>query len=244
MGRFSSPDRSNLGVDFELPQSWNRYAYALNNPLSLSDRNGRWPYYIHEDIIYNAFPNMSQQQSQTLIDASWNMDNDPGAQSAENSYKHGMRDGLHKQTVAAAEKLATNFIRDEERDAQQIQAQWIASGHTGISPQALAHFGNALHTITDELSPAHAGFQPWYGQGKETPSAIRHFNHERTITPGEMAANVKAARDAFQTTFGFSWDEFDLGKLMERVGTACVSATDNHGNTVTPNCAGYVNEEN
>src|SRR5438093_1005825 len=42
-GRFTSADPSNLSVDWSVPQSWNRYAYALNNPLAYVDKNGLWP---------------------------------------------------------------------------------------------------------------------------------------------------------------------------------------------------------
>jgi RHS repeat-associated protein len=44
MGRWMSPDPSNLGVDIYLPQTWNRYNYAVNNPLTVADCNGMWPY--------------------------------------------------------------------------------------------------------------------------------------------------------------------------------------------------------
>jgi RHS repeat-associated protein len=40
-GRWISPDPAGLGaVDPSNPQSWNRYAYALNNPLSFKDPTG------------------------------------------------------------------------------------------------------------------------------------------------------------------------------------------------------------
>jgi hypothetical protein len=43
------------------------------------------------------------------------------------------------------------------------QANWIASGHTGISPTALQIFGNFTHPLVDATSPAHEGFQGWGG---------------------------------------------------------------------------------
>jgi RHS repeat-associated protein len=39
-GRFLSVDPSRRGANPKLPQSWNRYAYVLNNPLKLIDPNG------------------------------------------------------------------------------------------------------------------------------------------------------------------------------------------------------------
>lgn len=73
MGRWMSPDPSNLGVDIYLPQTWNRYNYAINNPLTVADRNGMWPFYIHSQIIDESFPGMSKQDLKNLKDASWNM---------------------------------------------------------------------------------------------------------------------------------------------------------------------------
>ncbi|MGH9771901.1 MAG: RHS repeat-associated core domain-containing protein [Candidatus Acidiferrales bacterium] len=40
-GRWPSPDPAGMAaVDPTNPQSWNRYAYALNSPLSYTDRSG------------------------------------------------------------------------------------------------------------------------------------------------------------------------------------------------------------
>jgi RHS repeat-associated protein len=39
-GRFTSPDPKNAGADPESPQSWNAYAYSLNNPLKYVDPDG------------------------------------------------------------------------------------------------------------------------------------------------------------------------------------------------------------
>jgi RHS repeat-associated protein len=43
-GRFMSPDPYNAGANPMNPQSWNGYAYALNNPLSLIDPFGLDPF--------------------------------------------------------------------------------------------------------------------------------------------------------------------------------------------------------
>src|SRR5579883_1775894 len=98
MGRFMSPDPSNLSVDFWLPQTWNRYSYALNNPLAFVDQNGMWPTNIHNQIINEAFPGLSKDQLKTLQQASHDTDyknqvNGHGPQDVEDSFVHGMRDG-------------------------------------------------------------------------------------------------------------------------------------------------------
>lgn len=43
LGRFISPDPLNASATLENPQSWNRYAYALNNPIRITDPEGLYP---------------------------------------------------------------------------------------------------------------------------------------------------------------------------------------------------------
>ena len=53
MGRFCSPDPDGGSPDD--PQSWNRYSYARNDPMNVSDRSGRnWLATLIEDIIIAA----------------------------------------------------------------------------------------------------------------------------------------------------------------------------------------------
>lgn len=41
IGRFISPD--SVGPDLSNPQSFNRYSYVFNNPLTYNDPSGNWP---------------------------------------------------------------------------------------------------------------------------------------------------------------------------------------------------------
>ena len=110
----------------------------------------------------------------------------------------------------------------------------IAEGHTGISPKALQKFGNALHIVTDRLSPAHAGYQPWYGQSPLNPSAWLHFLHEGNLWDPAVKTSEQAAKDLFRETFG---DEFDYMMLKghEEVTHQFCSFDDNHDQHV-PTC--------
>ena len=77
------------------------------------------------------------------------------------AYQHGMR--TPNQSVEEAKKLADDFISGHLRAARDLAPQGCKSGAGKISADALWEFGQALHTITDMTSPAHAGFQIWYG---------------------------------------------------------------------------------
>jgi RHS repeat-associated protein len=239
LGRFTSPDPSNLSVDFWLPQTWNRYAYALNNPLSIVDRNGLWPTYIHNEIINEAFPGLSASQLKTLQKASYDTDynnrvNGHGPQDPEDSFVHGMSDGVHNQDPMAAQAMGDNFIAENESSAEQAQADWIASGNTGIAPTALTAFGNALHTVTDRTSPAHAGNQRWNGTAgvKNKIAALDHIRRELHPTSAQRANAEQAAQNAFFRTFG--WELFL--RATQQAGKACVSTYDSASNTATTTC--------
>jgi RHS repeat-associated protein len=209
-GRFTGPDPSNLSVDWWVPQSWNRYTYALNNPLAYVDENGLWPTWIHNQIIRQAFPGLTEQQLQTLIKASHDTDyankvsgldpQDPAA-----SYVHGMTDGLTGQSASKAESDGDAFISGNELRAESAQASWLASGHTGISPNALTAFGNGLHTVTDRTSPTHRGNQPWYGTtgALNVGRAIQHVAGESIIrNEPAFQSGIQSAREFFLETFG------------------------------------------
>lgn len=231
MGRFLSPDPSNLSVDWWLPQTWNRYSYALNNPLTVVDKNGLWPTYVHNNIIDEAFPGMSKEDLQNLKDSSFVMDFGAGQQDPSNAYMHGMSEcsgqvfygGGNEQH---AWEQAENYIDDQIQAAQEAQANWIAQGHSGFSPLALSAFGNALHTTEDRLSPAHRGEQPWANKPWWHYTTINHFLQEAWRSPNDTKNTDNAARSLFQRTFG---NEFDW--VFFKNPCAQTEASDSQGNS-------------
>jgi RHS repeat-associated protein len=242
LGRFMTPDPSNLSVDFWLPQTWNRYAYAVNNPLRFVDRNGLWPTEIHNQIISEAFPGLSADQIKTLQQASHDtdygninvQDNNGSVVSLSSqdpivSYVHGMSDGTIEEDPGEAQKLGDAFIAQNEHGAEQAQADWIAAGNSGISPKALTAFGNALHTVTDRTSPAHSGNKPWYGWTNPLASGM-HVLREHWINQNQMNAAVAAARNAYLNTFGW------MALMNATQPKACVEAHDSSGQGTGTTC--------
>src|SRR5882672_6176339 len=108
-GRFTSVDPSRVSVMLEDPQSWNRYPYALNDPLAYVDKNGMWPTRIHDQIIDLAFPGLSKSQRGAIKKGSWSVD-DPkqGGFDLDKVYRHGLR--RPDQSVAEAAKEAYDWI--------------------------------------------------------------------------------------------------------------------------------------
>ena len=209
MGRFSSVDPSGMSIQLNSPQSWNRYSYTYNNPLVLVDDNGKWPTSIHERIIDNAFFNLSRSSRAILKRVSRDMDGVFNCgQCTNNAYQHGMR--APGQTVEEAAKKASDFIGAERDKARQLQAAFENNGGNGLSKEALEAFGKALHTIIDMTSPAHEGFQVWYGlpvpgdpqAGHDAYEAEKHREMESTITYGQLGYAVGAAVQFFYHTFG------------------------------------------
>ena len=159
IGRFMSVDPSRVSVKLYDPQTWNRYAYARDNPLRYVDPNGKWSTSVHNEIIDDVFRGvLSDPDREILKQASAWVDRD---QSVSGAFKHGMR-GLD-QRQNDARQLGEAFVAGNLDDAVRKQLDWEAQGHTGWNPGALFSFGEALHTVTDAASPWHGNYSEVWG---------------------------------------------------------------------------------
>ena len=114
-------------------------------------------YPVHQIAIDRALSQLSVDDRDILKRMQVEADKD---QRPQFQYKHGMRDGRLKpdgtpfETADEARHRANNHVREQLTMAQKLLSE-------GKRPEALEHFGLALHTLQDATSPAHIGFQPW-----------------------------------------------------------------------------------
>jgi hypothetical protein len=89
------------------------------------------------------------------------------AQSSGNSYQHAMR--AWYESVASAEHKYNRFIQRNFDDANSNSdaARAIIGKYTDAAKwrleSAITYLGKAQHPIADSTSPAHSGFQIWFG---------------------------------------------------------------------------------
>ena len=203
-GRFMTPDWSAKVepvpyAKMENPQSLNLYAYMMDNPVSGVDANGHWPTWIHNLIYKKALPHLTELQLKTIDNASHAVDDCWSCQSKAKAYQHSMR--APGESVHDAVLKAQAFINQHLQTASNDQSSYIAHGGKGLSPSALKEFGTAIHTLTDAISPAHAGFQVWHGKF-HLIDAWKHHERENSINSEQLNRSVNVVRAAFKEIFG------------------------------------------
>ena len=160
MGRFMSPDALNpvrtsrkvLRQILEDPQEWNKYIYALNNPVRYGDSSGNFTSKDHTAMEMQALreSGYSERASTRAAVADAHMDNLYNMASGVPFLHHFVTTGDNPQhgeqedhsNVAEAKEQSSTFMANKE-----IQAADLAlTGHIG---EALDALGQASHTAQD-----------------------------------------------------------------------------------------------
>ncbi len=198
-GRFIKPDPVGIREsDLTKPQRFNRYAYGLNNPYRYVDPDGRWPskiLLVHQASINRVLSSLSDKDRHILNQQQVEIDVD---QSSSGSFRHSMRDPM-QQSPNEAREAANNFVRNE------IQLARILEKH-GQHERAMVHLGNAMHTMQDDTSPAHQGYQEW-DEHASWQSKAGHVQRE-AFDPG--------AGSALDTATQRAWDIFRSNEPVPR----------------------------
>jgi RHS repeat-associated protein len=200
LGRFLSPDPI-IQFPNDL-QNYNRYTYALNNPLKYTDPTGNANFLIHflstlvsellHGRILDALPVAyfaAARDFSKLPDHTSSQ-----AKVAEAANVHAMigqkDDGKTPQTKAEA-RLGAQAIVDRERakDADRsasVWERWKARGY-------------AYHTIEDNHSPEHKDYKSWANGYGGFGGWLKHTTRDLFMTPSEYKDLFQAA---FKTTEG------------------------------------------
>lgn len=155
----------------ELVPGISTYAYCYNDPINFSEPTGKWPTPYHGIIIRWALSpyighGLTYGQLDEIIQGGEEID--AKYQTAEFSYRHSMRDGLHNQSIEEAKKA-----RDE----------WVSKNIADFKKGGVDKYiklGYAIHAMSDEYAPTHS-WKPWYGFSKCTFAAIFHGAGEANL---------------------------------------------------------------
>jgi RHS repeat-associated protein len=162
----------------------NTYTYVHENPINNTDPLGLWSTAAHNAIIQAAFQGLSPNLIQAIEDGSASSDafiyqlfGDPAV--------HAM--SYPGEDPSAARDRACSAIADRLARYQQM----ADSSEASVQYMAYFELGEAMHTVMDSTSPAHAGFQPWSildaGGHGDLPNSIEDLAH---LTPELLNATV------------------------------------------------------
>ena len=193
----------------------NVYAYVHNNPINQIDPFGLWSSGVHHKIIddWLADPIWDKYYwrcceripvRRLLKDGSDEVDgvgdHTAGffdAQSTKNAYKHAM--SMPGEPLFSAEARYKQFIEFNLNEARRLSDRArslpCASAPANLVYEAVRRVGMAFHSISDNLSPAHTGFQLWDGSWNPTDIMI-HASKENMAAYTPMSPQVVGAVDA------------------------------------------------
>jgi RHS repeat-associated protein len=139
MGRFMSPDPMLNSGRPDDPQTWNRYSYALNNPLTVTDPTG----------MYNLVNNCAADNKQCNSDFNNSAKNLKNGLADLTSAVNGMKDGDQKTALQGALKA---FGTENDGNNVGVQFGKNADGAAGNTQPGVDASGGLKFTVTFDPS--------------------------------------------------------------------------------------------
>lgn len=149
----------------------NVYHFSRNEPVGSIDVLGLWHTSGHHQII-EAWLDSSYHQKKVcccdldviaLLESASDVLDEQTGTSSRLAFKHAMRSPY--ESVSQAQRAYESFVGESVRFARQCADEAKTEGKTPCAQieLALSELGEAIHAYTDSFSPAHSGFQVWYG---------------------------------------------------------------------------------
>jgi RHS repeat-associated protein len=188
-GRFTRPDP--VGGWFRAPQSFNRYAYALNDPVNLSDPLGLYLACVHEAMTrYLATLAGLPSNVATVLGA---MAGDfPGFGADSDKYKVS-----RERSHYPAEQWAIHFPTEEQLAKFKSAFGGDLSAGTGGDIEGFVRAGHTLHAIEDGHGAHKNYINNEYGHGKDSALAKLGLGTDPDVIIGDQAF-VDAANEVYQ----------------------------------------------
>lgn len=192
IGQFHSTDPAS--VSLSNPRSFNRYAYANNNPIRFIDPDGKWSTDAHNYFIDQAFPHLSKETRGYIKE---------GSRAADAWYNQVSGDHIHSMwpeggSAESMAQLRSDYIRERMTEfSDDINKANVAAaaGETNLAKhyeaEAWREYGKAQHPIMDSTSPVHN--QQWnlkdykkHGNFDNSQEDMRTAPAYRDITVNKM----------------------------------------------------------
>jgi RHS repeat-associated protein len=204
MGRFMSPDSVVISPELDNPQSWNKYSYTFNRPLSLTDPDGKWPGWYHTELDRNFFGNQLHWSMhdqlvivhESALQDSFGILSDRNGQSTQNVRWHGMDDFWNQVGPGQAIANTESYISQSLNQAVywQLRADYEGADCSSCHDASLQSLADAEHAAQDLSSPEHGG-KPWTMWG-----GAKHWYDERHSAMSSEPSDEEARAEAIYLT--------------------------------------------
>lgn len=147
--------------------------HTYNNPLVLIDNNGKWPTRTHNKIVNTAFDALSESKRAKIREGSASVDRNlekivrlvmENTLVESMAPRHAMTPGSKVRELGSFEAAQQWANREMYKfiDKKMAQSQQIfeaGENKNGVNDLALLTFGEGVHPVMDNMSPAHRWFQ-------------------------------------------------------------------------------------